>query len=119
MTDMSQIAPESFSSYTVVYGLNSKKMKDKIVGHQSTYWNSMEDCFSDIHIFGAGYEITKGYFRADFNAPEAPVINKVKSTKEPGPCFKCGGPHFQSRCMKNKGHPSKKFQTYKKIDNPT
>ena len=42
--------------------------------------------------------IIKGpaYSRANFNAPEAKVINEVKSTKEPGLCFKCGGPYFQS-----------------------
>ena len=28
------------------------------------------------------------------------------------------GPHFHNRCMKNTGHPTKKFQNYKKINNP-
>ena len=44
----------------------------------------MEDCFSDICTFSAGYERATCYSRADFNAPEAPVINEVKSIKELG-----------------------------------
>ena len=40
--------------YTTVYGLKSKKLKDKVVGHLSAYWNNMEDYFSNICTFGAG-----------------------------------------------------------------
>ena len=109
MTCMFKIPAEGLNHYTLVYGLNSNKLKDKVEGHQSAYWNIMEDCFSDTHTFGAGYKGTKGYCKADFNAPEAPVINEVKSTKEPVPCFKCGRPHFCSRCTKNKGYPTTKF----------
>ena len=61
----------------------------------------MEDCFSDIHAFNVGYEKAKGYSKADFDAPHAPIIRQVKSIKEQGPCFKCGGPDFQNKCMKN------------------
>ena len=78
----------------------------------------MEDCFSNIHSFVAGYEKAKGYCRADFDAPEVLVINEAKSTKEPGPCFKCSETHFWSRCTKDKGYPNNKFQKYKIINNP-
>ena len=55
----------------------------------------MEDYFRGIHAFGTGYERTKGYGRAaKFDTPETSTINEVKSTKDPGPCFRRGGPHF-------------------------
>ena len=54
----------------------------------------MEDCFSNINAFGASYERPKGYFRADFNPPDA-TISEFKSTKEPGPCLKCSGLHYK------------------------
>ena len=54
----------------------------------------MEDCFSNIYTLGAGYEWAKDYSRADFDAPEAPVINEVKSTRELELCFKCSRPEF-------------------------
>ena len=37
----------------------------------------MEDCFSNIYVFGAGYERAKGYSRVDFDAPEKPMISEV------------------------------------------
>ena len=64
----------------------------------------MEDCFSDIHAFHAGYERAKDYLGADFDGLKAPKISEVNSTKEPKLCFKCHGMHFQKRFMKNKGH---------------
>ena len=96
-TDMTQIPTEGLNHYTIVYGLNSAKLKDKVAGHQSAYWNTMDHCCSDIHAFGAGYERAKGYSRADFNAPDAATISEVKSTKEPAPCFKCGGLPFSEQ----------------------
>ena len=53
MTDMSQIPAHGLNHYTMLYGLNSNKLKDKVVGHWSAYWNTMEDCFSDIITFSA------------------------------------------------------------------
>ena len=100
--DMSQIPVEGLYHYTVVYGLTSTKMKDKVVGHQSACLNPIEDCFSNIHAFSVGYERVKSYSRADFDAPEAPVINNLKSEKELGPCFKFNGQHFQSWCMEKR-----------------
>ena len=76
--DMSQIPAEGLNHYTVVYGLNSIKLKYKVVGHQ-TAWKTMEDCFSDICAFGAGFERPKDYSRADFHNTEASVINKIKN----------------------------------------
>ena len=78
----------------------------------------MEDCFSNMCTFGTGYKRAKGYFRADFNAPETTMINEVKSTTELGLCFKCSQPHFQHRCTANTGHPTNKFPKYKKVNNP-
>ena len=56
----------------------------------------MEDCFRDIYNIDAGYERTIGYCRAAFNTLEASTITEVKTTKEPGLCYTCGGPHFIS-----------------------
>ena len=81
-TDMSQMPAKGLSTYTVVYGLHSTKPKDKVAGHQSTYWNTIKDCFSDIHAFGTGYERVNGYSRVDFNIL-ASAISEIKSTKEP------------------------------------
>ena len=117
MTDTSQIPAEGLNHYTVLYGLNLNKLKDKVAGHRSTYWRTMGDCFNNIHAVGSRYHIAKGYSQADCHAPEV-LINMVKSTKGPGTCFKCNGPHFQSRYMKNKSYPNDKFCDYKKIDNP-
>ena len=108
-THIAQIPTKHLSCYTVVYDLNSAKWKVKVVEYQSAYWNTMEDCFGDIHVFGAGYERAKGYSRADFDAPDALKL-VVESTKEPGTCFKCGELHFQNKSTKNKGHSSSKFQ---------
>ena len=33
MMDMSQIPTEGLNHYTMVYGLNSIKLKDKVLGH--------------------------------------------------------------------------------------
>ena len=55
----SQIPVIGLNHSTVVYGLNSIKLKER-VGHQSTYWKAIEDCFSDICAFGTRYETIKG-----------------------------------------------------------
>ena len=44
---------------------------------------------------GVGYERAKDFDRAEFNASEASMINDVQSKKDPGPCFRSSGPHFQ------------------------
>ena len=49
---------------------------------------------------------------ADFDAPEASTINEVKSTKNPGLCFRCSGPHFQNRCTKHRNQPKTNFSTH-------
>ena len=37
MKDISQIMAEGQNHYTMVYGLNSHKLKDRVVGHQIRY----------------------------------------------------------------------------------
>ena len=74
----------------------------------------MGDYLSDICVFGTGYKRAKDYLRAYFHASNTTMISKVKPTKEPGPCFKCGGPHFQNKCMKNNGHSNSRSQNYNK-----
>ena len=86
MMDMSQILTEGLHHFTMVYGLDSHKVKKKVVGHQITYWRTIEDCISDICAVGAKYKRAKGYSCTDFYAQEV-KINEVKSTKGPGPCF--------------------------------
>ena len=99
----------------MVYRLNSIKFKDKVVGTQSAYWKMMEDCFSNIHALSARYLRAKGYFRPNFHPSEAPVFKEVEFMFEAVPCFKCGGPHFQSGCMKNKNYTNDTFQTIGKL----
>ena len=41
MTGMSQIPAEGQNHYTVVYGLNLHKLKDKVEGHWGTCWRTM------------------------------------------------------------------------------
>ena len=113
---MAQIPAAGLSHYAVVYGLNSTKLKDKVVGYQSAYWNTMDDCFSNICAFGAGYKRAKGYSRMDLDVPKVLVFSEVISTKEAGLCFKFCGLHFQKECTKNKGHSNSKFQNYKETD---
>ena len=105
--DMSRILTEGLNHYTVVYGLNCGRLKDSVVGHQSTQWKIMEDCFRDICNIGAGCERAKGYCRAKFNTPEASMITKVKIMKEPGSCY---------NCTNHKSNNNNKFQ---KQDNHT
>ena len=100
MSDMSQISVGNLNHYTVVYDLYCKELKDRVKEQWSAHWRSMEDCFRDIYTFGVGYNRTKGYCRADYNAPEASAINYAKSTKNPEPCFRCSGPHFQTKMHK-------------------
>ena len=71
---------------------------------------TMEDCFRDICNIGVGYKRVKVYCRAAFNTQEASTITEVKTTKEPGPCYKCGGPNFQNNCTSHKSNNSNKFQ---------
>ena len=63
---MSQIHAEVLNHYTVVYGLNSTKLKFKVVAHQGAYWNTLEDCLSDINAFNAGYKRAKCLFQNGF-----------------------------------------------------
>ena len=114
--DMSEILVEGLSHYTVVYGLNSHKLKDKVAGHWSKYCMAMGDCFIYIYAVGARYRRVKGYLWTDFHGLEVP-ISEIKSSKEPGPCFECGRPHFQNRCTKSTSYPKDKFQNYNKSDN--
>ena len=93
---MSPISVVGLNHYTVVYDLNSGKLRDSVVGNQSEKWKSMEACFRNICAFGMGYKRPKEYGGAEFNIPEASKVNEVKSKKDPGPCFKCGGPYFQN-----------------------
>ena len=99
-SDLPQILLKGLNHYTIVYGLDSRKIRKSIVGHWNVQWRSMEDYFRDIHAFGAGYERAKGCGRAEYNFPEASTNNDVMSKKDPGPCFKCSGPHFQNTCTK-------------------
>ena len=99
-SDMSRILAEGLNHYTVVYGLNCRRLRDNVVVHHSVQWKTMEDCFEDICNIGAGYERAKGYCRADFNTPEASMITEVIATKEPGLCYKCRGPYFQNQLHK-------------------
>ena len=99
---MSQISEGGLNHYTVMNGVNCRKVKDSFAGHWSVHYRSMKDCFNDIHIFGVEYERAKGYCKADFDSPEVSTINKVKSTKDPGLCYRGGGTHFQNRCTKDR-----------------
>ena len=45
----------------MVYGLNCRRLKESIVGHQSVQWKTMEDCSRNICNIGAWYDRAKGY----------------------------------------------------------
>ena len=100
-SDMSRISAKDTNYYAVVYGLNCRKIKDSVVGHWRTQWKMMEECFRDIHNIGAGYKQAKGYCRDIFSLSDASGINEIKTMKKTGPCYKCGGPHFQQDCTNN------------------
>ena len=101
-SDMSRISGDGLNHYTVVYGLNYRRLKDSVVGHHSTQWKMMEDCSRDICNIDAEYERAKGYYRAKLNTQEASMITEVKTTKQPGPCYKFRGPHSQNNCTNHK-----------------
>ena len=65
-TDMPKVPVGGLNHYIQLYGQDFNKLREKVVGHQSTYWKPREDCFNNIHPFGAGYERVKGYYRFDF-----------------------------------------------------
>ena len=54
--DMTRFSVEGSDHYAVVYGLNCRKLKDSMVGHQGTQWKTMEECFRNICNIGTGYE---------------------------------------------------------------
>ena len=110
-SDMSEIGAEGLNQFTVMYDLNCRKLKDIVELHQNAHWKSMEDCFSDICTFGAGYKRAKGYCRAEFDAWGASIINEVKSTKDTGLWFRCGGWHFQNTWTKHRNQLNIKFQS--------
>ena len=70
MMDMTQILTEGLNHYTMVHGLTSIKLQDKVAGHQSASWKATDDYFSDIHAFSSRYERAKDYSRAYFCTPE-------------------------------------------------
>ena len=72
---MSQISAAGLNHYTVVNGLDSRKLRESVVGHRSVQWRSMEDCFRDICASGAGHERAKDYGRVEFDALQASPIN--------------------------------------------
>ena len=55
-SNMSKILAGGLKHYAVVFGLDCRRLKDSVVGHQSMQWKMIEDCFRDICNFGAGYE---------------------------------------------------------------
>ena len=109
-TDMYRILVRGLNHYTVVYGLNCRWLKDSVVGHQSIQWKTMEDCFRDIHNTVAGYERTTGYYRADFNTPEASMITNLKTIKELRPYYRCSRSHLQNNCTNHKSNIGNKLQ---------
>ena len=52
-SDMSRISVEGLNHYTVVYGLNCRRLKDSVVSHWSMQWKTMENCLKDISTIGA------------------------------------------------------------------
>ena len=44
-SDLSTILAEDLNHYTVVYGLNGRRLQNSVVEHQSMQWKKMEDCF--------------------------------------------------------------------------
>ena len=55
-SDMAGTSVEGTSHYTVVYGLNCRKLKDSMAGHGSAQWRTMEEYFRDICNSGVGYK---------------------------------------------------------------
>ena len=118
--EMSLISVKSLKHYNVMYGLNSRKLREGVLGHQSVQWRFIQGCFRDICAFGVDYKRAKGYDRADFNASETSTINEVKSKKDPVSCFKCSGSHFQHTSMKYTNQSNNRFLSktnYKEINN--
>ena len=95
--DRFQISVKGLNHYTVVYGLKCRNVKDSDAGHQSMHWMLLEDCFKHICAFCVGYKRVRCYGRAGFNAKKSSTINKIKSTKDPGPCFRCKRHHAQKK----------------------
>ena len=81
--DISKVLVEGTNHFAVVYGLNCRKHKDSVVGHRSTQWKMVEECFRDIHNIAMGYEWPKGYCRTEFSFPHVPGINEIKAVKRP------------------------------------
>ena len=106
---MSRIWAEGLNHYTVVYGLNCRRLKDSVVGHWNMQCKTMGYCFRDIHTIGAGYQRVKGYCKADFNIPEASTITEVKTMKEPGLSYRCSGLLFQNDCTDHKSNTINKL----------
>ena len=73
---MSQISAEGLNHYTLVYGMNSRKLTESVVGHWCAQFRSMEDS-SDINVFCVCHRRAKGYGRAEFDVPEASTINEL------------------------------------------
>ena len=55
-SDMSRVSVEGTKHYAVVYGLNCRKLKGNVAGHESAQWKMIEECFRDICNIGVGYE---------------------------------------------------------------
>ena len=93
------------------------------MGH-SAHWRSLAACLRVIHSFTVGFKDQMPMAELHSMRPEASTINEFKSTKGPGLCFRCGGPHFQNRFTKHINQPNNRSQStsptrenYKKIGN--
>ena len=112
-SDISRILAEGIYHYTMLYGLNSKRLKDSVVGHYSLQWKTMEEYVRHIWNIGVSYEKTKGYFSTEFNTQEASSITQVNTMKKLGLCYKHGGLNLQANGINQKGNNRNKFQNKK------
>ena len=111
-SDMSQISVKDLNHYPAVCGLNCRKLKKKCCGTLECTLEVNGKIASEMSvIFGADDKRAKGYCRAESNAQEASTLNEVKPTKDPGPCFRSSGPHFQNRCTKHRNQPNNKSKS--------
>ena len=121
---MWQISVEGLKYYIVLSGLNCRELKDSVVAHQSAHWRSMKTISEmSVHLVQATKE-SKAMAELNLMPPEVSTINKVKFTRDSGPCLRCGGPHIQSRCTKYINQPNNRSQStsstrqnYRRIDN--
>ena len=110
-SDISSTLMEGLNHYTVVYGLNCRRLKDSVAGHWNMQWKKWRVASTMFIILVL---VQKSQRLAELiSTPQKHHPALSEDYNELGLCYKCGRPHFQNNCTNHESNNSNKFQNKK------